>query len=58
MKSLKSLVIDTNITVHWLMSEKIIDYLIKEFNLTKEFANVYRRRYEPRFRLNKIGKKA
>lgn len=47
MKSLKSLVIDTNITVHWLMSEKIIDYLIKEFNLTKEFANVYRRRYEP-----------
>ncbi len=40
-------IIDTNLIVHWLMSEKIINYLIEEFSLTEEFGNVYRRRYEP-----------
>jgi len=43
---MKSFIIDTNVVVHWLMSEKIINYLIEEFNLTDEFRNVYRRRYE------------
>ncbi len=39
-------VIDSNVLVHWLMSHKIIGYIITEQKLSPEFKRVYDKRYE------------
>ncbi len=38
-------IIDTNIAVHWLIANQILEFLIKYFHLSQEFANVYKTRY-------------
>lgn len=39
--------IDTNITAHWVLGKGgVLNFLVKEFNLTEEFYELYSKRYE------------
>lgn len=38
-------IIDTNVAVHWLMVNQILEFLTKHFHLSQEFSNVYKNRY-------------
>lgn len=39
-------IIDTNIAVHWLIANRVLELLIKCFHLSPEFATVYENRYK------------
>jgi hypothetical protein len=39
-------IIDTNVAVHWLMARQILEFLVKHFHLSQEFADVYESRYK------------
>jgi len=39
-------IIDTNVAVHWLMVNGILEFLIRQFHLSQEFLDVYKNRYK------------
>lgn len=39
-------IIDTNVAIHWLITNQILEFLIKYFSLSQEFASVYENRYK------------
>ncbi len=38
--------IDTNVLVHWLMANKVMEFASQEFHLGQEFFDVYKNRYK------------
>ena len=45
MKTKEKWLIDTNVVVHWLMAEQIMQFLVAEFKLAQQFHDTYANRY-------------
>ncbi len=46
MATIHKWLIDTNVIVHWLMTNKVMEFVTQEFHLAQEFGDVYRNRYK------------
>lgn len=46
MSNIQKWLIDTNVLVHWLMANNVMEFAIQEFHLGQEFLDVYRNRYK------------
>jgi len=49
MSDIQKWLIDTNVLVHWLMTNKVMEFAAQEFHLGQEFTDVYRNRYKDSF---------
>ena len=45
MATIQKCIIDTNVIVYWLMTNKVMEFMTQEFHLAQEFGDVYRNRY-------------
>lgn len=46
MNKIDKWIIDTNVVVHWLMAERLMNFAIDKFHLDNEFGEVYSKRYK------------
>lgn len=46
MATIQKCIIDTNVIVYWLMTNKVMEFVTQEFHLAQEFGDVYRNRYK------------
>lgn len=49
MANIQKWFIDTNVIVHWLMTQRIMEFAIQNFHLSQEFFDTYKNRYKDSF---------